>query len=160
MALPSTDRIKEILLKEAKSAAEGFLTSGENVNLSSFDFKREFEEIVGPGIEVVGSEFNYSCVLEYDAEANENILNLIFSRFPGFDESELPEIDILDALGEFLNILCGKINLCLEKDCPDLNIEVPYFVYGLEPKEDNKDKVLSFSLSSTELAFNLYFYWS
>ena len=50
--------------------------------------------------------------------------------------------------------MCGKVNKELESMDDSLNIEIPYFVYGLEENEFNN--LLTFNCEFNDLTFNLH----
>ncbi len=133
-----------------------FITPKYDVKIGKVREEPVLEEIYGPSVEVSGQNFNYSCILEYRVEDNQKILDLLYRKYPFIKNDEIPEIDILDFLGEFLNILCGKINKELEKEDNQLSIEIPYFSYGLFVEEDQKIGTKTFSFD--DLSFKLHYY--
>lgn len=133
-----------------------FIDEKSKISTSKLKEKIINEEVFGPSIEVNGSKVHYSCILQYKADQNLQYIDLLTQKYPFIDSAEAPDLDILDLLGEFLNILCGKINKELESVDKDLNIEIPYFTYGIDPSDES-------NLSSTEfvfgeLSFKLHYY--
>jgi hypothetical protein len=148
-------KLSPIIELACRQTVSEFMSDCEDIKLSKLDAPKVPEEISGPSIEVSGKKAHYSCLLEYKNEDNTKFIDLLTKKYPFVDNDELPELDILDLLGEFLNILCGKINKELEGLDPDLNIEIPYFVYGLE--SDDKNKVGSIECLFDDLSFKLHY---
>jgi hypothetical protein len=148
-------KFSQIIEKACEQTVQDYMDSEHAIFISKIKSKIISEEISGPSIEVEGEKFHYSCLLEYQAKDNLKFLDLLTIKYPFIDEADLPEIDILDLLGEFLNILCGKINKELEQVDSTLNIEIPYFVYGLDT--DESMKLSSLECKFGDLSFNLHY---
>jgi hypothetical protein len=112
------------------------------------------EEVFGANIDVSGKRLKYGCILQYSMEQSALYINLLTKKYPMIDDSESPDIDILDLLGEFLNILCGKINKELVDIDDELNIEIPFFVHGLSGEQKLETTEFKFG----ELKFYLHFH--
>jgi len=145
----------KIVENECLMAVKEFLDSTGNVKMSKSNDQIIHDNICGPSVEVSGKNLNYTCILQYNVEDNLKYLDLLSSKYPFVDNGELPEIDIMDLLGEFLNILCGKINLKLEKEDSNLNIEIPYFSYGVHLEEGQE--LGMFQCQFGELSFKLHY---
>ncbi|OUR93585.1 hypothetical protein A9Q84_19140 [Halobacteriovorax marinus] len=145
----------KIVEKECSVAVKDFLDSVHEIKISKLNDQVVYDDICGPSVEVSGEKLNYTCVLQYNVEDNIKYLDLLTKKYPFVDNGELPELDIMDLLGEFLNILCGKINYQLEKEDSHLNIEIPYFSYGVQLEEGQTLGVLKCNFG--DLSFKLHY---
>jgi hypothetical protein len=152
----SLDEFSKIVNSECLKTISEFMSNEENIKSSRINESRDLESICGPSVEVVGKKLKYSCILEYENVDNIKFLDLLIEKYPFVDNSDIPELDIMDLFGEFLNILCGKINLSLESTDSELNIEIPYFTYGIQDLEISK--IVTQKYEFNELSFKLHFY--
>ncbi len=132
-----------------------FLSSSDKIKTADLKTGYSLEEIAGPSIEVRGKNIHYSCIMQYKAEQGLLFFDLLAKKYPFLNKNELPELDILDLLGEFLNILCGKINKHFESIETDLVIEIPYFEYGVDLEEGQSLGALECSFG--DLSFKLHY---
>lgn len=133
----SLSSFSDNIVNSCKATSIEFL-GAKDVSITVVNPEVIFEEISGPSIEVRGKKIHYSCILEYKADQSLQILDLFSQNYPFLNKDELPELDLLDLLGEFLNILSGKINKELESIEGDLSIEIPYFEYGIDVEESQQ----------------------
>ena len=147
-------KFNQITQDACKQTVLDYMDDSKQVQIKSVKDSFQFEEVIGPSIEVSGEKIHYSFILQYLPEQNLKYIDLLSQKYPFIDESEVPELDILDYLGEFLNILCGKVNRELESLDKNLNIEIPYFSYGIEALES--ETVQSFECQFGELNFKLH----
>lgn len=141
----------KIVTKSSSETIEEFLKTSQNLKISEIKEPIIFEDVSGPSVEVKNEKLKYQCVLQYKNTDNTDVLNLLKEKYPFLIEDELPNVDLLDLFGEFLNILCGKINKGLEKSVEgDLNIEIPYFEYGIDT-ESSQIGSIQCSLDDLEL---------
>jgi hypothetical protein len=151
----SFEEFSKIINEECLKTISEFMSNDTSIKSQSFDEIKVLEEISGPSIEVVGKKLSYTCVLEYKNIDNLKFLDLLVEKYPFVDNSDVPELDVMDLLGEFLNIFCGKINLALESIDSDLNIEIPYFTYGIQDLSSNKLGCFKFEFN--ELSFKIHY---
>ena len=137
-----------------KTIDDFMITQGE-IDIKALD-EHSSSEVFGPSVEVQGKSFGYTCILQYEAADNLKYLDLLLKKYHFLPALEVPEIDLLDYLGEFLNILCGRVNKEIESTHSKLSIEIPYFSYGVHLQEGQKLKTLKCSFN--ELSFKLHFY--
>lgn len=114
------------------------------------------DDVAGPSIEVKGEQTRYLCLLEYKSEDNLKILDMFQKKYPFLNSNEVPEIDLLDLFGEYLNILCGKINKEIDSiNKEEMNIEIPYFEYGIDKSETQELAALNCQVGT--LSFKLHY---
>lgn len=113
-----------------------FLSDKNEIKTTTLQKDYVLDDVSGPSIEVKGDKVHYSCILEYRSDQGLLFLEMLSDKFQFLNMNEAPDLDILDLLGEFLNILCGKINKDIEDVESDLKIEIPYFEYGLDVQGD------------------------
>lgn len=149
------NNLKEYAQKASSEAIKDFLTSNEKINVSEFKNEKDTSEIAGPSIDVIGDKCRYVCTMQYQEQDRERFIKLLGDKYSFINSDELPEIDLLDFLGEYLNILCGKINFQLENFDNTLNVDIPYFTYEFETISE-KD-IIRFQCQFDEISFDLYF---
>ena len=149
------EEFSKIINTECLETISEFMSNDSSIKSHTFSEIKALEDISGPSIEVVGKKVSYTCVLEYENVDNLKFLDLLIEKYPFVNNSDVPELDVMDLLGEFLNIFCGKINLSLEKVDSDLNIEIPYFTYGIQ---DLASKELGcYKFEFNELSFKIHY---
>ena len=148
------NQFSKIIEKACSETIISFMDTNAEVTIKIPENKFQPEEVFGASIDVSGKSLKYGCILQYAMEQSSLYIDLLTKKYPMIDDSESPDIDILDLLGEFLNILCGKINKELVEIDDELNIEIPFFIHGLN--EDEELKSLEFKFG--ELKFFLHFH--
>jgi len=149
------NRFSKIVSERCSQTVDEFLTLEADIKVAPIKNDTVLEDIAGPSIEVRGKEIHYSCIMQYKADQNLKFLEMLAKKHPYLNQDEVPDLDILDLLGEFLNILCGKINRDLENVEDDLVIEIPYFEYGIDVDEDQDLGALECKFG--ELSFKLHY---
>lgn len=130
--------------------------STEEVKTSKAKEGYVLDDVAGPSIEVRGKSIRYLCLIEYKSEDNLKILELFQKKYPFLNSDEIPDIDLLDLFGEFLNILCGKINKEIDSiNSEEMNIEIPYFEYGIDKGDSQELAALNCQIGT--LTFRLYY---
>lgn len=147
-------RFSKIIEQSCTETISSFIDTDAKVEVNLPKDHFQPEEVFGASIDVSGQKLKYGCILQYAMEQSSLYIDLLTKKYPMIDDTESPDIDILDLLGEFLNILCGKINKELVEIDNELNIEMPFFIHGLNGEE--KLNTLEFTFG--ELKFFLHYH--
>lgn len=149
-------QVKDILQEACINSVNEFLSTSGDAKLVDKSISYGLDEVYGPSIECFGDNVKYIFTLRYELEQNQDYLNLFLSKYTFVDKNELPSLDLNDFLGEFLNIMSGKVNKSFEALDPKLQPKAPYFTQGFE-SIDEQSEVNSFSCEFDGLNFTLFY---
>jgi len=148
-------QFQTIVEHSCERTTQEFLSSSA-ISISKAKQDYLLDEVAGPSIEVQGERTSYMCLLEYKTDQNIKYLEVFKEKYPFLNQDEIPEVDLLDLFGEYLNILCGKINKEIDDiETEEMNIEIPFFEYGLDI--DTPERYGSLDCKLEELSFRLHY---